>query len=158
MVIRDVNGEMVEGHPHSNGGGFVAETAHVDDTAYVGSEAEVYGKAWVSGEARVYGKAWVSGEAEVSGKAWVSGEARVSGEAEVSGKTKIPDGFNGATFSCNSWTATVNEDFVQIGCHAKPVREWLSLTPEEALEMGLPKEFYKPYKAFLEMVLVAMEI
>lgn len=44
----------VPAHQHVNGGGWVADTAHVDDTAYVGPYA------CVSGSARVYGKARVS--------------------------------------------------------------------------------------------------
>jgi hypothetical protein len=39
----------VPAHQHVNGGGWVADTAHVDDTAYVGPDA------CVSGTARVYG-------------------------------------------------------------------------------------------------------
>ena len=45
----------VPAHQHPNGGGWVADTAHVDDTAYVGRDAWVFGKAWVYGNARVYG-------------------------------------------------------------------------------------------------------
>ena len=46
---------QVPAHQHSNGGGWVADTAHVTESAYVGPEAKVYG------EAKVFGKAWVSG-------------------------------------------------------------------------------------------------
>ena len=39
-----------EQHQHKNGGGWVANTATVEDTAYVGSDA------WVFGNARVWEK------------------------------------------------------------------------------------------------------
>ena len=54
-------------HRHPNGGGWVQDTASVDETAYVGPDAEVSGTAWVYGNARVCGNAWVCGNAEVSG-------------------------------------------------------------------------------------------
>jgi carbonic anhydrase/acetyltransferase-like protein (isoleucine patch superfamily) len=53
-------------HQHTNGGGWVQNTATVDESAYVGKNALVYGNA------RVLGTAWVSGNAWVSGTAWVS--------------------------------------------------------------------------------------
>ena len=87
----------VPAHQHTNGGGWVADSAAVDDSAYVGpnalvyGNAQVYGNARVSGEARVYGKALVSGKARVSGNALVSGEARVYGNARVSGKARVYD-------------------------------------------------------------------
>lgn len=37
-------------HQHSNGGGWVQNTAFVADTAYVGPDALVYGEAWVFGD------------------------------------------------------------------------------------------------------------
>jgi tetrahydrodipicolinate N-succinyltransferase len=54
---------------HSNGGGWVADTATVAETAFVGPDALVFGNARVSGNARVYGNAWVYGYAQVSGDA-----------------------------------------------------------------------------------------
>ena len=81
----------VPAHVHSNGGGWVADTATVSESAFVGPEAKVYGRAVVTGDAKVSGDAWVSGyavvsgDAEVSGNAWVSGYAVVSGYAMVSG-------------------------------------------------------------------------
>ena len=79
----------VPAHQHSNGGGWVADTAIVAATAYVGSSARVYGNAWVSGDARVYGAAMVYGKAQVYGNAWVSGDARVSDDAQVYGNAWV---------------------------------------------------------------------
>lgn len=47
-------------HRHPNGGGWVEDTATVDETAYVGPDARVYGAARVSGNAEVFGAAQVS--------------------------------------------------------------------------------------------------
>ena len=49
-------------HQHSNGGGWVQNTAHVDESAHVGDKALVYGDARVSGKARVFGNALVYGD------------------------------------------------------------------------------------------------
>ena len=65
----------VPAHKHPNGGGWVADTAEVEDTAFVGKDAHVFGNA------RVLGKARVSSGARVLGKARVSDKARVSGYA-----------------------------------------------------------------------------
>ncbi len=62
----------VPAYKHSNGGGWVADTATVADTAYVGREARVYGDARVFGYAQVYGNARVSGNAQVCGNARVT--------------------------------------------------------------------------------------
>ena len=60
-----------EQHQHKNGGGWVANTATVEDSVYIGPDAQVSGNAQVYGNARVYGDARVSGNAQVSGNAWV---------------------------------------------------------------------------------------
>ena len=71
-------------HRHPNGGGWVQDTASVDETAYVGPDAEVSETARVSGNAEVSGAARVYGSAQVSETAQVSGTAEVSGAAWVS--------------------------------------------------------------------------
>ncbi len=44
--------KLEEQHQHKNGGGWVANTAAVDETAFIGGNALVFGDAWVSGDAR----------------------------------------------------------------------------------------------------------
>lgn len=46
--FQDGNGP-VPAHRHPNGGGWVADTANVEETAYVGPNAQVYGSAHVEG-------------------------------------------------------------------------------------------------------------
>ena len=81
--FQDGNGP-VPAHRHTTGGGWVADTATVEETAYVGPDARVYGDAVVFGNARVYGDAAVYGTARVSDNAVVFGNARVYGTAWVS--------------------------------------------------------------------------
>ena len=45
----------VPAHEHSNGGGWVADTAYVAPTAYVDPDAEVFGNARVYGAVSLYG-------------------------------------------------------------------------------------------------------
>ena len=114
-----VVGRPVPAHRHPNGGGWVADSAHVDKTAYVGEDAVVYDRAQVRnktrvednaavfgdaqvfdhaqilGESRVYDKArvydfaWVYGNALVYGKAEITDDAKISGEAQVYGNAKV---------------------------------------------------------------------
>jgi len=49
----DFGNGPVPAHQHSNGGGWVADTAMVENTAYVGPNARVYGYAWVYGNSGV---------------------------------------------------------------------------------------------------------
>ena len=44
---------LVPAHRHSNGGGWVADTARVSDSVYVGEFARVFGNADVFGDAKV---------------------------------------------------------------------------------------------------------
>jgi hypothetical protein len=60
LDFHDGNGP-VPAQKHPNGGGWVAQTAIVENIAYVGPDAKVYGNA------RVYGNSRISGTAEVSG-------------------------------------------------------------------------------------------
>jgi carbonic anhydrase/acetyltransferase-like protein (isoleucine patch superfamily) len=76
--FQDGNGNgPVAAHRHSNGGGWVADTAKVEASAYVDPNA------WVFGDACVYGNARVYDSAQVSCNAWVFGDARIFGNARV---------------------------------------------------------------------------
>ena len=56
--FRDGKGPVLS-HIHTRGGGWVADTAHVDKSAHIGPDAQVFGDAWVSGDACVSGDARV---------------------------------------------------------------------------------------------------
>ncbi|GAA3935040.1 T9SS type A sorting domain-containing protein [Chitinophaga oryziterrae] len=75
------------GHAHSNGGGWVANTATVASTAYVGPNAIVLGSSNISGTARIEGTAWIE-NATVQNSVVIKGNASVwngtySGTAQV---------------------------------------------------------------------------
>lgn len=54
MSTHDFGYGEVPAHKHKNGGGWVTDSAMVDDTAYIGENAVVFGKAWVCDDARVF--------------------------------------------------------------------------------------------------------
>ena len=85
------NTGMAQGHYHSNGGGFVAETARVDDSVYVGKNAKVLGYATVTGNAQIKDYATVTGAAKVSGNAIISGHAVVAENATVKDNAIVSD-------------------------------------------------------------------
>ena len=91
------------GHWHSNGGGWVSNSATVASTAYVGPRAAVYGNATVSGNARIEGLAWVNGGGSVSGNAVVKDNAIIQGGVSIGG-TAVVGGDAEPSGTCNSGT------------------------------------------------------
>ena len=70
-------------------GGFVSDSAHVEDSVFIAKTAAICGSASILDKARIYGNAVISDEAEISGYARVFGNARVSGTAQVGDKAKV---------------------------------------------------------------------
>ena len=66
-------------HKHKFGGGWVADTAKVDDSVYVGPYAIVYGHAECTGRVRIEDLGQVSGHAKLSGDARVCGYRWIDG-------------------------------------------------------------------------------
>lgn len=95
----------VPAHQHPSGGGWVADTAHVDDTAYVGPEA------------------LVSGSARVSGSAWVFDSARVSGEVYL----HLGNGITPGIASGDLWLNADGTETVRLGCWTGTVAELRAL-------------------------------
>ncbi|HAG13523.1 MAG TPA: hypothetical protein DCG49_06635 [Ruminococcus sp.] len=87
IQTRPLNG--IRGHQHPNGGGFVADTAHVDDSVYVGEHAAVIGYANVTGNVVIDGYAMVAENAKISGNVYVGDCAMIMGSAKASGNAKI---------------------------------------------------------------------
>ncbi|MDP6634546.1 MAG: DUF6055 domain-containing protein [Phycisphaerae bacterium] len=82
--------DNAKGKPHTNGGGFVADSAKVAATAYVGPNAMVFDGATVKDNACikdfavVFGpKTVIAGNAKIGGRAWVVGDLKVSGNARI---------------------------------------------------------------------------
>ena len=86
-------GSAVTGSPHSNGGGFVEDSAKntVASSAYVDSKSVVCGNAKIEGNAKVLGGALVKDNAKIKDRALVYGNAQISGDAEISGDAKVYD-------------------------------------------------------------------
>ena len=91
----DFGDGLVPAYKHTNGGGWVAHTAIVDDSAYVGPDARVYEdavvykNALITENAQIYGNVLVTDNAQVYGNAQIYGNAEVSGYAQVSGNTEV---------------------------------------------------------------------
>lgn len=67
------------GHIHSNGGGWVADSAQVEDSVYVGPDAMVLGNAVLTGNVRVEDHAIVAGSTTASDNVVISGHAVIDG-------------------------------------------------------------------------------
>jgi carbonic anhydrase/acetyltransferase-like protein (isoleucine patch superfamily) len=89
------SGVPVKVHRHSNGGGWVADTAKVESSVYVGrnatvrGRAKIYGKAIVRGDATVKDSATVKENAVVQDSALVMDNAIVCGGASLWGKSVV---------------------------------------------------------------------
>ena len=113
--FNDGNGP-VPAHRHSNGGGWVAETAKVDASAHVGPDAKVYGYAHVYGNACVSGYAQVYGDAQLYGFAWVFGDAKVSNydnSAKIAELTRKLDALRNEVRAWREWHNKEQEIFVE---------------------------------------------
>ena len=63
----------VPAHQHSNGGGWVADSAYVAASAFVGPDAKVFGNAWIFDNAWVFDNVSVFDTASVSSNAVAGG-------------------------------------------------------------------------------------
>lgn len=76
-------------HRHTNGRGWVEDTAYVDDATYVGAGCEVFNHACIDGTCRLEGRVKISAHAHVSGKAFLSEYATINGQAVVRDDVRI---------------------------------------------------------------------
>ena len=79
------------GHYHSNGGGWVDNSATVHASAYVGPNARVLDSARVYNNARIEDYAVVADNARVENNAVVSGYAAILDNAKVQGNARVRD-------------------------------------------------------------------
>lgn len=87
--VREVARGSAKGSEHPNGGGFVANSARVDESVYVGPNAMVLGTARVTEDAIIDGYAVVMGSATVKDNAIIDGTAIVSGSAKITGNAHV---------------------------------------------------------------------
>ena len=91
----DFGNGQIPAHQHPRGGGWVADTATVDETCFVGPYARVFDNAYVTGNAiindgaSVFCNASVSGHAKVYGDAMIYDNASIRDNARVSGFSKV---------------------------------------------------------------------
>jgi NDP-sugar pyrophosphorylase family protein len=78
-------------HKHDNGGGWVENTAKVDDAVYVGARCEVFQQAQVLNTVRLEGRVKISGFARVRDAAVLKHNAEVCGRAKIGDAAKIYD-------------------------------------------------------------------
>ncbi len=123
----------VPAHRHPNGGGWIADSAFVDETAFVGRDARVYGNARVYGDARVYDYARIYGHARVYGDRRVYHNVCIFGSAQVYGDACISDDFIFIP-SADRYTIWYANGIIGIGCQNHPVRHWLEHGEEIAKE------------------------
>lgn len=99
LITFPVGRRAVKAHRHPNGGGWVADTAHVEKSAYIGANAVVFNAARVLSHARIVGNAMVYGEAVVRDNAYISEQARVCEQAVVGGSSHM-EGWSRAYGTC----------------------------------------------------------
>ncbi len=141
--------KLEEQHQHKNGGGWVANTATVEETAYIGPDARIYGYARISGNAWVFGNARIYGYARISGNSRIYGTTRVYGNALVSGNARVCGGAwkTSPLYIQGSQHAITNCDFGQlsIGCITHSFSEWKKLYKSIGKENGYTPAQIKEY-------------
>jgi carbonic anhydrase/acetyltransferase-like protein (isoleucine patch superfamily) len=76
-------------HRHSNGEGWVADSARVEESVYVHKTAQVHHSARVAGNVRVCNRASVGGTAELAGRVEICNGAFVGGTAVLNDTVKV---------------------------------------------------------------------
>lgn len=110
---RQLDWNTASGHTHSNGGGWVSNSATVNSTAYVGPNARVLGTAKVYNYARIEDYAVIAENATVRDNAVVSGYAVVRSNAIVRNDAKVRDRA-AVTDNCVIENNAVVEDYVHL--------------------------------------------
>jgi carbonic anhydrase/acetyltransferase-like protein (isoleucine patch superfamily) len=77
-------------HRHDHGGGWVADTAKVDEQVYIGPRAQVFNYATLCGDVRLQGRAKVFGHARIDGSG-VGSSIVVKENAQVYGAAVVRD-------------------------------------------------------------------
>lgn len=102
-------------HKHDNGGGWVADSARVEDEAYVGAHCEVFEYACVSGKVKMEGRVRVHGHASVHGDRIQTGillrkNAQIYGRAIVRDNVTMSDDSRALGNACISGTTRMHHN------------------------------------------------
>jgi UDP-3-O-[3-hydroxymyristoyl] glucosamine N-acyltransferase len=88
----DSNG-MVPAHRHINPdgsiGGWVADTAFVEESVYMGGDARVFGLATIDDNVQVFDESEIYGEAYICDNARIYGKAKIYGDAFIFGNLNV---------------------------------------------------------------------
>ena len=136
----------VPAHQHLYGGGWVADSAHVDASVRVTGDALVYGNARVTGDAQVYGNAQVSGDAQVSGNAEIRQKNDMVAISSIGSE-------NGTLtlFRCKKGKHTVSR-----GCFADNLSEFYRRVKEKD-DNDPSKAEYLALRPFLELKIASFQ-
>ncbi len=85
----DFGNGPVPAHQHPRGGGWVADTATVDETCFIGPYARVFDNAYVTGNAIINDGASVFCNASVSNHAKFYGDAMIDDNASVRDDARV---------------------------------------------------------------------
>ena len=135
MTTFDFGYGPVPAHQHPRGGGWVADTARVEDSAYIGPSAQVTGNAWV------YGNAQVTGDARVYGRAQVTGNAKLAKSSDY-----LLIGPIGSRAAFMTWTRSDN--CIATGCFRGTIKEFLAAVRETHGD----NEHAQAYRAAVEFI------
>ncbi len=159
--FRDGEGP-VPAHQHSNGGGWVADTAVVSKTVYVDMDARVYDNAsvrgWVSlhDSVRVHGMACLDGAMNIYDEVGVSGEVKMIGGDELSleGDLKISATPVIITELLPWPIVFVREPrrMVAIGCNTLSPEEWRKRAAQLARDAHAPHGSVRKLMQLLDLV------
>ncbi len=78
----------IRGHP-SSVGGFVENTAVVEDTAYLGPHALALDKSYIGDSAKICGWAVLSESSRATGQTFISGYVRLMGNSHADGLSRL---------------------------------------------------------------------
>ena len=143
MTTHDFGAGPISAHQHSNGGGWIANTATVAETAYVGPNAQIYGYARIYGDAQIYdnaviyGNARIYGNAQISSNAQISDNAKIYDDAEISNPNDILWGYLGG-FNFTAYKLQNGSVFLQYGCEGHDLQAWENLHVELAMKHNMP--------------------
>jgi len=144
------------------GNSWVSGNAYVFDNVFVSGNSWVSGNAYIFNNARVYENASVSGDACVFDNAKVHGNSKIYGNAKLCGNAEVhrdtvlnsESGLIVITIP-GRFSITVTKKLIFAGCKTFDSEKIKDITKKEAENLGLEKEFYKPYK---DMVLAAIKL
>jgi len=149
MTTHDFGTGPVPAHQHSNGGGWIADTATVAETAYVGpnakifgnaricNDAQIYGNAQIYNNARIYGNAQIYGYAQIYGNSLICDDALIYDNARISNPNDILWGHLGG-FNFTAYKLQNGSVFLQYGCEGHDLQAWEGLHEKLALKHNKP--------------------